>query len=297
MASVSARNERFEIALGAAVVAEDGIAGRVEAVVVSPGTGEVTDLVIRKGLVLRRDVVVPIAAVVSADEHEVRVRLTIEELNGLPEFREEEFTRPPADWRSPEGGQPAGALIRLPSLLARRELRPARAGQTPPAAGGRPLEAGQRVFCRDGEVGPLDLVLLDPATWRATHFVVRSGELVGRDLIVPVEWVREIGRDRIFVDVGREQLERLPEYRPDDEITADVLRVLWYGSDLEPADLQDVEVRAKDGVVELSGYTRTEEARRAIEAIARGVRGVLGVRNRIESFEELAKLAEQLARG
>lgn len=281
---------RFEIRAGAEVIGPGGPIGRVDAVVMNPGTGEVISLVVRKGRFFPRDVVIPIEAVDEATDELVRIRLGVEELATLGTYHAEEFAEPPGDWRSP-GGQRAGILFRLPSLFDRRALRPVRSGQTEAAAGGRPIRAGQQVICRDGEVGPLDLVLLDPATRRATHFVVRRGKLLDRDTIVPVAWASEITHDRIVLDVGREQLGRLPEYRPDDEITADVLDLLWYRSELDPEDLHYVEVRTTDGIVELSGTTRSEQARAAIEARARSVRGALGVRSRLASFEALADAA------
>lgn len=286
-------DERFEIRPGALVVGEGGEVGRIERVVISPGTGEVTGLVVRKGLLLRRDIVIPIDAVVDPTEELVRVRLAKDELNGLPEYRDEDFASPPGDWRSPGGRGPGGVLFRLPRLLGRRPIEPVRAGQAESVAGGRPLAAGQRVVCRDGEVGSLDLVLLDPTTRRATHVVVRRGGLLDRDTIVPVEWAREITRDCIFLDVGREQLDLLPEYRPDDEITADVLEALWYRSELNAEDLRYVEARTADGVVELSGLTGTERTRATIETLTREVPGVLGLRSRIQSFEALAEAARR----
>jgi hypothetical protein len=136
-------------------------------------------------------------------------------------------------------------------------------------------------------VGGLSLVLLDPETRRATHFVVHGNGWIGRDVIVPTEWVRQITRDEIFVDVRREQLAQLPEFRDDEKIFEDVLDALWDNTDLPPAELQFVEVRVQDGIVELRGHTLTDEARMTIERITSRVPGVLGVRNRLESFEEL----------
>jgi uncharacterized protein YrrD len=300
---ITRAGERFEVRPGARVVAANDELGRVERVVVSPGSGEVTGLVVRKGLLLRRDIVIPIEAVEDAIEELVRVRFTPNELNEFPEYHEEDFINPPADWQPPGGRWLEGILFRLPISFSLRRLWSARAGQTETVAGGKPIRAGQRVVCRDGDVGSLDLVLLDPVTLRATHFVVRRGSLLSRDRTVPVEWVREITHDRIFLDVILAELEQLPEYRSDDEITADVLNALWYGSDLSTANLQFVEVRTRDGIdgiVELNGHILTEQDRAVTERIARGVDGVLGVRNHLQSFQELARanqVAEHLRSG
>jgi uncharacterized protein YrrD len=272
---------------GAVVIAEDEPIGRVERLIVSPGTGEVTGLVVRKGVLLRRDIVIPIDAVDEAGEDEVHLGLTIEQLNQLPEFREEDYIDAPPDWQSPRGSSGQGVLFRLRQLLTGQDLRPAHAGQTSASAGGRLLRAGQRVMCRDGEVGRLVLVLLDELTRRVAYLVVERGRLLIRDTVVPVEWVADITRDQIYLDVRREQLDELPEYRPDEEITADVLDTLWYHADLTPADLQFVEVRMRGGVVELNGHTHSEEARAKIAAAAWRVRGVLGVRNNLDTFEAM----------
>ncbi len=78
----------------------------------------------------------------------------------------------------------------------------------------------------------------------------------------------------------------------DHEINADVLQHLWYRSDLDPDDLRWVGAETHDGVVHLIGTTTTEQARAAIEVVARRVRGVLGVRNTLHSFEALAAAAQ-----
>jgi uncharacterized protein YrrD len=283
--------ERFEIRPGAFAVGADGTLGRVRRVIVSPGSGEVRGLVVRTGTLRHRDVVVPSEAIEGADEEIVRLRLSSGELDELPAYREEEFVKAPEGWRTPAGRKQTGAHFRLPLPAAVSGLRPVQAGQTEAALGGLPLAAGQTVVCRDGEVGRLDLVLLDPTTRRATAFVVRRGVLLHRDTVVPVDWVREIGGDRVVLDVDRDQLERMPEYRPDDEITADVADVLRDGSSLNPDDVEHVTVRTCDGIVELRGLTTTETARAAIEAAVRRVPGVRGVRNDLQSLEALAAVA------
>jgi hypothetical protein len=258
-------------------------------VVVSPGSGEVTGVVVRRGLLLRRAVVVPIEAVTEASEDVVRVGLTADQLNALPGDRAADSPDSPSP---PAGGRgPAAFLFRLPGPLDLPWLRPAPSGQ-PGAAGGGPPRTGQRVVGSEGEVGPLDLVLLDAATHHVTGLVVRRGGPLGSDRIVPVEWVRRVSGDRVFLDATHERLDELPEFRPDDEISADVLDDLWAHSGVGPDDLQTVGVRAADGIVELYGTTGTRGAKAAIEAVARRGRGVLGVRNRLETFEELAATAE-----
>ena len=97
-------------------------------------------------------------------------------------------------------------------------------------------------------------------------------------------WVRELTDDPIVLVATRQRLESLPAYRADDEITDVVSSLLWYRSNMHPDDLRSVQVRTRDGIVHLSGETRTEQTRLAIEEQVRGVRGVLGVRNDLENL-------------
>ena len=295
MEQAIAQRPRFEIRPGTTVITADNEdVGKVDMVVVRPGNGDVMSVVIRKGLVLRRDVVVPIDAVTDATPDVVYLNLTKDEVNRLPEYHEPDYVLAPEGWGANRGRSAENVVFLVPWLELAPRPHPAPSGQSPAAAGGRPLRAGQRVFCRDGEVGKLDLVLIDPTTRRATHFVVRRGGPLGKDTVIPVEWASLMTRDEIFLDVGREELDKLPEYRDDDRIESDVLSALWDDTDLPPAELQFVEVRVRDGIVELRGNTLTEDARAKIEDAVRTVPGVLGVRNQLTSFERLA--AELVAR-
>jgi osmotically-inducible protein OsmY len=67
--------------------------------------------------------------------------------------------------------------------------------------------------------------------------------------------------------------------RSDDEIKRDVEAELRWDPDIDPTDIG---VAVKDGVVTLSGFTRSYRQKRAAEAAAKRVAGVLGVVNDIE---------------
>ena len=283
-------SERFEVRPGAFAVGPDGTVGRVRHVIVSP-SGELQGLVVRTGMLRHRDVVIPSTVIISADEEVIRLRLTAVELEELPEYREGMYVHAPSWWQTSRGHRQAGALFRLPAAHETRGLQPVQMAQTGEGASGRPLTAGQRVVTRDGEAGRLHLILVDPSTQNATHFVVRRGVLRHRDIIVPVDWAEEITDDRVLLHVGLDELERLPDYRPDEEITADVSEVVWDGAHLDPDDVQHVTVRTCDGIVELRGVTTTDAARATIEAIVRRVPGVRDVRNELTSLEALAAAA------
>jgi uncharacterized protein YrrD len=276
--------ERLKIRPGAQVISGDVQVGRVERVVFRPDSHEVVGIIVSGWIVLSHDVYVPIEAIESSDDDAVHVSLTLTELEHLPPVGTDGVSADAQD----------GAAR---STTAQRQLRPTSSGRMAALAGGRPLRAGQKVVARDGEVGQLDLVLVDPRTDRAAGFVVRKGVFFVRDVIVPVEWIKSVQQDRITLVASKEQLERLPEYRPDDEITRDVLDALWYGGRLGPADVQFVDVHTRDGIIELTGHTHTEATKQQIERVVREVRGVLDVRNYLDTFEALQDAVREAQRG
>jgi uncharacterized protein YrrD len=273
---------RLEIRPGTQVISGNDQVGRVQRLILRPD-GQVQGIIISGWIVLGHDVYVPIDAVESADPDAVRVSLGLADLSRLTPLG-----RDPADARADDAPGPSVARAGF--------LRSKTSGQAEAIAGGWPLRAGQRIAATDGDVGDLDVVLIDPRTDRATGFVVRKGRLVVRDVIVPIDWVQSVAHDRITLSVPRARLDSLPEYRPDDEVTRDVLDALWYRSRLGPADLQFVDVRTRDGIVELSGHTHTERTRKKIEEVARGARGVIDVRNHLDTYEALEAAVREAQR-
>ena len=270
---LSLGRELLKIRPGTQVVSNGEQVGRVERVVIRPETTEVGGIIISGWIVLGHEVFVPIEAVEAADPDAVRVALSLKELAQLPPLNSG-YEKGAADAPGTGWARAAG-------------LRPAASGQMLARAGGWPLRSGQRVVATDGDAGTLDIVLIDPRTDRARGFVVRKGLLRVRDIIVPIEWVQSVDRDRISLSVPRSRLDELPEYRPDEEIRRDVLDALWYGGSLKPAEVQFVDVVVRDGIVELSGHTPTRLSRSTIEEVARRVRGVLDVENYLDTVEDL----------
>jgi uncharacterized protein YrrD len=273
---------RHEIRPGSQVISGNDQVGSVKRLIVRPG-GEVAGIIISGWIVLGHDVYVPIEAVETADPDAVRVSLSVAELLQLPPVERDGVN---AGGDTDPGASPGRSDV----------MRSAASGQAGADAGGWPLRAGQRVAATDGDAGELDVVLIAPRTERASGFVVRKGLLMVRDVIVPIDWVRAVARDPITLSVPRARLDELPEYRPDEEVTRDVLDALWYRSGLGPADLQYVEVRTSHETVELSGHTHTEDTRKEIEAIARGVRGVVDVRNHLDTYEALEAAVREAQR-
>jgi osmotically-inducible protein OsmY len=88
-----------------------------------------------------------------------------------------------------------------------------------------------------------------------------------------------------MVSLAREDLATLPEDRADDEIVQDVLGALG-GEEIPRTDLAALHVEAHLGTLVLRGYVRSRVNRTRAEEIARGVRGVLAVCDRLIADED-----------
>ncbi|MCC6176350.1 MAG: BON domain-containing protein [Chloroflexi bacterium] len=267
--------ERVTLRPGALVIGRDGGLGNLEGVVVRPDGRAVLGLLLREGLLVDRRIVIPLSAVEEADDNRVQVSLDRADLNVLYAARIPRIPdAPPTD---------------VPDRSDAREGPDVVGGVTSaePAPLTHVLRAGQTVVCRDGDSSPLILVLVDGSSARITGLVVQRSGPAGRPVIVPAEWVTDSATDPIVLDAACEHLDGLPDFRSDEEISDAVIALLWHGSDLDRADLNYVTVRTRDGIVELDGKTRTERARMEIDQVARDVRGVLDVKNRLRTFEAL----------
>jgi hypothetical protein len=164
-------------------------------------------------VLLHHDVAVPIECVERVQDGWVVLDLSVEELNALPAYAEVDYAVPDAAWAAEHGYPPDGTLVDLRSTAPGGLLAPAWSGlliQGHTHAGAPaqeiPVGRGTRVTYREGALGRLDHVLLDPETGVVRALVVRKGHLLAKDV----------------VDADRALLERLPEYRTHRSVTAGV---------------------------------------------------------------------------
>ena len=199
--------------------------GRVSRVVLDPSTNELTHLVIQKGWLLAEDKVVPFDMVSSADEDKVRLKEDIGDIDQLPPFEETHFIEtdrpgavpgpetvpgyrfaPAYYWYPPYGfaGQPVGYYGWPPTETVRNI-----------PADTVPLSEGSNVISSDGKhVGDVERFFVDPASNKATHFLISQGLLFKEHKQVPAHWVKSVEEGKVHLAVSSELLERLPDYNP-----------------------------------------------------------------------------------
>jgi len=173
------------------------------------------------------------------------------------------------------------------TMLGQHEIRALEEVNPDDSPSGTLLGVGQAAVGWDGKLGPVILVLVDRPAERVLGLAVSLGPLDGRVMRVQPQSIRGSSSSYVWVDLTREAAERLPEYRTDWEITADVEHALRLAPDVDAEDLRLVDIQTRDGVVQLSGLIPTLAGSAMIEALAGRVRGVLAVQNRLVSTAPL----------
>jgi osmotically-inducible protein OsmY len=150
------------------------------------------------------------------------------------------------------------------------------------------LERGTTVRTRDDVVGEIDHLLLDPTRQELTYLVVRFDDQPQSLLIVPFEWVEDLGDGYVLLKSTREDLGQLQRYTPahrDDEIATAVTEALQHEGGNA---LKQVQVQVDRGVVSLHGTTPTVTDKARAEQIARSVPGVIAIRNELLASTTIA---------
>jgi len=289
--------DKLNFAIGSEVLCEGESCGRLAKVVVDPHTRRVTDLVVQKGRLLRRDSIVPIAAVKEATTESVSLAIGREQLGELSGYRPRDYVAAiesdtvkrkrseevlqrvgPADLFYPE--------VLLPAVRLRAEA-PKQATNTVT------IERGHRVQGRDGVVGRVDHVLIDRESGIIRLLVVDRGPL-SDGLILPMALVTSVEGDTVMCALGEEELDSLYRYRARDDVDIMVeLKARISGV----LDAESIEMHLNGGILRLAGMVADVRTKRRVEAAARSVLGVLDVQNDLDTGTALqARVTEALAR-
>jgi uncharacterized protein YrrD len=205
--------------------------GHVDRVVIDPRTHQVTDLVVKKGLLLTKDKVVPFDLIDKASRDSVTLKMEAADLETLPDFEDHEYIpgKDEKDYSEYAEGQ-ASPLIWYPPTPAiwwtapghlgySRSQRYSKPDFVPEGLlriprGTVPLKKGAQVISSDGEhVGDVDELIAETEENVVTHLVVSRGLLLKTQKLVPTTWISEVLEDEIHLAVGSESLKQLPEYK------------------------------------------------------------------------------------
>jgi sporulation protein YlmC with PRC-barrel domain len=273
------QKDMLRLSIGANIRCRDGIAGRLKYVVIDPDDGEVTHLIVERGKLLRRDIVVPAAWVEGESKGQILLNATAEELNDLPVYKEFDFIQADPSYRP----------------LSGHRIEDTRMWASPydPVGGGRPwilrhirmgvqdeevvLRRGLPVHDRDDRnIGTLDHLIVGPGNVQVTYLVVRQSLPLDKKMhIVPMERVTQITEYGVRLNMTDRELDEAPLYQvpaSDEQITFALQRALETDPRTRTSGLR---IKVQGGVVDFIG-TATEKAMDAARSIARRMRGVIG---------------------
>ena len=277
--------------IGAPVFTLDGRIGDLSKVVIDPHARRVTHLAIQCGLLLTENRVVPVEMVERATPEGIFLHLNSQEVARQPLYLEERFVIPPADWQPLPGysatdilfwGSPYGGVAPPILPVVEHTLRHGIPERT------IVLDRSTEVRTRNDVTGEIDHLLVDPARQELTHLVVRLDKKPQQPVIVPFEWVEDVGDGYVLLKYRGEDLGQLQSYTPphtDEELQAAVAEALQRrGGDA----LKHVQVQVDRGLVTLHGTTPTVAHKAKAEQMARSVRGVIAVRNALQANTTIA---------
>ncbi|MHB8620677.1 MAG: PRC-barrel domain-containing protein [Chloroflexota bacterium] len=219
-----ARATGMDIELNAPVVTSDGAqAGKVDKVIFDPEKGQARSIVLRKGMLLSRDVAVAIEDVRMAAPGRAELTLTKQQVDELPDFVETDYRVPPEDWLPPYGWAGSGVLwpgsaMALGGYGGAYGLTPT-ANPLPREVSERlrqddlenaTVDRGSEVVTRDGEkIGEVANLVVDEVTKRASRLVVRRGILFTEDVELPGPWIESFDDHSVMLRVDKQAVEDL----------------------------------------------------------------------------------------
>jgi osmotically-inducible protein OsmY len=275
----------------------DGDYGRLQQLLVNPGQERVVGLLVRPhGWLPYQPILVPENVIADASENEVRLNISREEVEALPEYLPDaELVMDGRKYEvhdkwSPVGGEQVevghATNSEAGEMISNQFTRPESQHL------GLLVRAGQRVLCQDEAAGWVALLLLEPGG-RVRGFVLHTGPLLGRNLIVPIAWIQEVDGNRVYLAVGKRALEGLPDYRLDDALAAEVEAALWSDEILRNTDYQEIGVSVEDGIVKLQGHVISLRNKTRAEEAACSVPGVLALENELVLDQHLVSAVAQ----
>lgn len=203
--SSSSEGERFTI--GAHVDATDGRCGHLARVIFDPLAESLTHVVVEPGHHEERARLVPVDLVASVEEKLLRLSCTKEQFEHLDAAEDVQFL--PAN----EGATGYGPhALNLPyfglGMPLGHHRDPMFLDRVP--LGEAEIRRGDPVRAKDGRIGAVQGLVIDPADRHVTHVILQEGHVWGRKQVaIPIGAVNRMG-DEIRVDLTKDEIEALP---------------------------------------------------------------------------------------
>lgn len=200
----------MDIPLDVEVRCSDGACGKSTAIIVEPNTEKVTHLVVR---VEGSQYLVPVEAIADSNPDHIQLRWSREELAAAPPFEKAVFAGEDLGAYAAPGMM--GASIAWPYGSDSEYMLEAAAAAYVPVEqipeGERAIHRGAYVEATDGGVGQVEELLIDPASGKITHLVLRKGHLWGkRDITIPLDQIDHVEDDVVYLKLSKQAVGELP---------------------------------------------------------------------------------------
>jgi PRC-barrel domain len=203
--SSSGTEERFKI--GVDVDATDGRCGHLARVIFDPVADVLTHLVVEPGHHEELARLVPVALVARVEDELIQLNCTKERFEQLDEAEEVQFL--PAN-ETPKGyGASAAAWPYFGlGLPLGHHHNPMFNDRVP--LGDVEIRRGDPVHARDGWIGEVQGLVVDPADNHVTHVILQEGHVWGRKQVAIPIGVANRAAGELRVDLTKEEVEALP---------------------------------------------------------------------------------------
>jgi uncharacterized protein YrrD len=203
--SSSGTGERFKI--GAQVDATDGQCGKLTRVILDPVADVLTHLVVEPGHHEERAQLVPVDLVVRVEDDVIGLSCTKQQFGRLDAAEDIQFL--PANPTAGGYGAHASAwpyyTIGMP---LGHHHEPMFSDRVP--LGEVEIRRGDPVHARDGLIGAVEGLVIDPADHHVTHVLLQEGHVWGRKQVaIPIGVANRVDYE-IRVDLTKDEIEALP---------------------------------------------------------------------------------------
>jgi sporulation protein YlmC with PRC-barrel domain len=188
----------MDIPINVEVICCDGHCGHSTHVILNPKTEQVTHLVVQEYALSDDQRLIPVDQIVESTPLEIHLRCCKDDLVRMEHFTEAEFiaTAYPHGFWYVTTAEPSVFILE-------HELVP---------EGEEAIDRGARVVATDGPIGHVDEFLIELASQRITHLVLREGHFWGqKEVTIPVAQIERIENDTVYLKLSKAEIEKLPK--------------------------------------------------------------------------------------
>ena len=200
----------LDIPLGAKVECMDGECGKSTSIIVNPLGRKVTHFVLENDdFVGHKDRIVPVEKIADSTPKVIQLNCTIQDMVTMKPFTDTQYIhRDVAHYSGAYFGHEMYAYTE-PYYFPDEGAISVDAESVP--AGERNFHRGMVVEAKDGKVGEVDGLVVNPESEEITHLILQEGHLWGKkDVALPISSIDRVADDTVYLNLDKKTVEDLP---------------------------------------------------------------------------------------